>query len=205
MAAAPRAPRVGVLGGTFDPVHLGHLIVAAELRHRLVLDRVIVAPAGRPPHKSAREVSDDAHRLAMLRLALAERPAFEVSAADMERDGPSYTADLLALLREELAPERFFFLMGNDSLRDLPTWHQPARIAELAELGVAARPGVLIDLEAIERAVPAVRGRVHLVPTPLIEIASRDIRRRVQQGEPITFQVPLAVERYIREHGLYRS
>lgn len=203
-STANRSPRIGIFGGTFDPVHIGHLIAATELRHRLALDRLIFAPAGRPPHKSARDVSDDRHRLAMLRLALHDLPRFEVTAIDIERDGPSYTADLLALLKAELAPDRFFFLMGNDSLRDLPTWHRPDRIAELAELGVAARPGAPIDLASIIRALPAARGRVHLVPTPLIGIASSDVRRRVQHGEPITFQVPPSVEAYIDQEGLYR-
>lgn len=203
-SAVTRGQRVGIFGGTFDPVHIGHLIAATELRHRLELDRLIFAPAGRPPHKSAQEVSDDQHRLAMLRLALEHVPGFEVTAIDIERDGPSYTADLLALLRSELSPDRFFFLMGNDSLRDLPTWHQPDRIAELAELGVAARPGAPIALDAIVRALPAAGGRVHLVPTPLIGIASSEVRRRVKHGEPITFLVPSSVESYIEQHGLYR-
>ena len=200
-----RPARIGVFGGTFDPVHLGHLIVATELRHALALDRILFVPAGRPPHKPDLEISDDAHRLAMLRLALDGDPAFAISTVDVDRGGLSYTSELLAILRRELNPVDLVFLMGEDSLRDLPTWHEPGRIAALAELGVALRPGVAVDLEAVLRAVPEARGRVHLVPTPLIDIASRDLRRRVATGAPIRYQVPAAVEAYIREHGLYRG
>jgi nicotinate-nucleotide adenylyltransferase len=197
--------RVGVFGGTFDPVHVGHLIVATELRHTLALDRVLWVPAGRPPHKTAQEISDDAHRLAMLRLALQDDPAFEISTLDVDRRGLSYTADTLAILARDLAPATLVFLMGEDSLRDLPTWHQPGRIAALAELGVALRPGVNADVEAVTAAVPEARGRVRLVPVPLIGVSSSDIRLRVATGAPISYQVPQSVERYIVANALYRS
>ena len=201
----PRLPAIGLFGGTFDPVHLGHLIVATELRHALGLDRLLFVPAGRPPHKSGQEVADDEHRLTMLRLALAGTPDLEVSTADLDQGSPSYTADLLVRLGAELGPARLVFLIGNDSLRDLPNWREPRRIAALAELGVAARLGAPVDLAAVLAAVPEARGRVHLVETPLIGISSREIRRRVAAGAPIRFQVPAAVEGYIREHGLYRA
>lgn len=199
-----RLPRVGVFGGTFDPVHLGHLIVAVEIRHRLALDRLLFVPAGRPPHKAGLAISSDADRLAMLRLALADDPALELSTIDLDRSRPSFTVDLLAGLRRDLAPARLVFVMGEDSLRDLPRWHEPGRIAELAELAVALRPGAGVDLDAVYRAVPEARGRVHLVATPLIGISSTDLRRRVRSGEPIRHQVPAAVEAYIRDRGLYR-
>ena len=203
MAAEPQ--RVGVFGGTFDPVHLGHLIVAAEMRHALDLDRVLFVPAARPPHKATRPIGDDAHRLAMLGLALADNPAFEISTVELDRPGLSYTSDTLAALSTTLAPASLAFLMGEDSLRDLPTWHEPDRIASLAILAVATRPGVVVDLDAVVRAVPAARDRVRLVPIPLIGIAATDIRRRVAAGEPIRYQVPARVEDYIRRHRLYRS
>ena len=205
MRGAVRLARIGVFGGTFDPPHLGHLIVAAELGHALELDRVLFVPAGRPPHKTAAEVSNDDERLAMVRLAIAGNPAFAVSTADVDRSGLSFTSDLLARLSAELAPASLVFLMGEDSLRDLPTWHEPRRIAALAELGVAARPGVEVDTEAIYRAVPEARRRTRLVPTPAIGISSRDLRYRVAVGLPITYQVPAEVERYIRDQSLYRQ
>ncbi len=205
MGATREEPtRIGVYGGTFDPVHLGHLILASELRHALALDRVLFVPAGRPPHKTGQAIGDETHRLTMLRLALADNPAFALSTVDLDRAGTSYTADLLHVLSGTLAPAKLFFLMGEDSLRDLPTWHQPTHIAALAELGVARRPGVDVDLEAVLREVPSARGRVHLVPMPPIGIASHDLRRRVRAGEPIRYLVPEEVEAYIAEHGLYR-
>ena len=196
--------RIGVFGGTFDPVHIGHLIVATELRFALALDRVLFVPAGRPPHKTGQEVSPDEHRLAMLELALADAPGFEISRVDIDRVGPSYTVDTLAILRQELDSAALVFLMGEDSLRDLPTWRDPNGIAKLAELGVARRPAVAYDLGEVLRAVPAARGRIHLVEVPEIGIAASDLRRRVASGHPISYQVPRTVESYIYEHGLFQ-
>lgn len=197
--------RVGVFGGTFDPVHVGHLIVATELRFALRLDCVLFVPAGRPPHKTSQEISDNEHRLAMLQLALGDSPWFAISLVDMQRPGPSYTADTLAILRRELEPAELVFLMGSDSLRDLPTWHEPHRIVAQAEIGVARRPGIEVDLEQIYAYIPNARGRIHLVDVPLIGISSTDLRERVRTGRPISYQVPLPVEHYIAEHGLYRD
>lgn len=196
--------RIGIFGGTFDPVHLGHLVVAADLAHALRLDRLVFMPAGRPPHKDANLVGDDDHRLDMLRLALADNPSFEISTVDLERDGPSYTADLLDLLAEREPDATLVFLMGEDSLRDLPTWHDPERILRRAEIGVALRPGVGVDLAELHQRLPATRDRVTVVPTPLIGISSTDIRRRVAAGEPVRYQVPDAVLAYILRNGLYR-
>ena len=197
--------RVGVFGGTFDPVHVGHLIVATELRFALALDCVLFVPAGRPPHKTRQEISDNEHRLAMLQLAIDDSPWFAISLVDMQRAGPSYTADTLAILRHELDPVELIFLMGSDSLRDLPTWHEPERIVAQAELGVAQRPGIALDLEQIYASIPNARGRIHLVEVPLIGISSTDIRERVRSGRPIRYQVPLPVEEYIFQHGLYQE
>ncbi|MFM9106715.1 MAG: nicotinate-nucleotide adenylyltransferase [Chloroflexota bacterium] len=197
-------PRVGVFGGTFDPVHLGHLVSAADLQAALGLDAVLFVPAGTPPHKSGIAISEDRHRLAMLHLATAGNPAFRVDATDIERGGLSYTVDLLALLANCLAPADLWFLMGEDSLRDLPTWRSPERIAQMARLGVARRPGIDADLDRVEAALPGTRGRIDLVDTPLIGISATDLRARVAAGRTISYQVPAAVERYILDHGLYR-
>jgi nicotinate-nucleotide adenylyltransferase len=199
-----RLPRIGIFGGTFDPPHIGHLIIATEFRYALSLDRLLFAPAGRPPHKEGQIVSDDEHRVAMLHLALADAPEFEVSTVDLDRDGPSYTADTLGLLRNQLGPAELVFLMGEDSLRDLPTWHEPNLVATQAELGVARRPGVVVDTTAILSAAPAAKDRIRIVEVPEIDVSSRDLRRRVAHGLPIRFQVPRAVEVYIRRHGLYQ-
>jgi len=195
--------RIGVLGGTFDPVHNGHLYIANALRAALDLERVVWVPAGRPPHKTGQIVSSDRDRLAMLDIALAGSATDQIDTIDTERAGPSYTADTLEILAERFAPARLFFLMGEDSLRDLPAWHDPERLLRAAELAVAARPGVDADLEAVARRVPTVKERVHLVPTEEIAISSSEIRRRVAEHQSIQGLVPAAVEAYIRDHDLY--
>jgi nicotinate-nucleotide adenylyltransferase len=195
--------RIGVLGGTFDPVHLGHLVIACEMQFELDLDLVLWVPAGDPPHKPDQVITPASHRVRMLELALADREGFVIDRTDLERAGPSYTADTVARIQANHPEDRMFFLMGADSLRDLHTWREPERILAVAELGVARRPDVEIDLEdAIER-LPAILDRVTIVNVPLIGISSRDLRRRVAHGEPIAYQVPPDVERYIREHHLY--
>ncbi len=198
-------PRIGAFGGTFDPIHIGHLIVAAELQYALKLDRVLFLPAGDPPHKTEQRISPAIHRLAMLRLAVANQESFEVSTLDLSGSGPSYTVDLLTRLQEALGTVSLVFLMGEDSLRDLPTWHQPGRIVTLAEIGVARRPGIEVNMESLIAAVPEASGRVHLVPIPELGVSSRDIRRRVAAGAPIAFQVPQTVESYIEHEALYRN
>lgn len=203
MSQPRRGQRVGVLGGTFDPIHTGHLIIASEFHHALGLDRLLFVPAGVPPHKRGLDITDDADRLAMLRLALADNPDFEIDTIDIDRGGVSYTSDLLAVLRDRHPGASLFFLMGEDSLRDLPTWHEPEAICRLAELGVAARFGVELDVSDVVEALPACAGRIRVVSSPEIAISSTDIRHRVATGQPIRYQVPLPVEEYIREHRLF--
>jgi nicotinate-nucleotide adenylyltransferase len=197
--------RIGILGGTFDPVHNGHLHVANSLRDALDLDRIVWVPAGRPPHKGGQIVSDDRDRLAMLELAIAGSPRDEISRVDLDRAGPSYTADMLELLHEQLAPARLVFLMGEDSLRDFPNWRDPERILRVAELAVAERPGIETDLTSLMRAIPALQGRVWLIPTEEVAISSSEIRNRVRTGFPIHGLVPPAVAEYIAAHRLYRG
>jgi nicotinate-nucleotide adenylyltransferase len=195
--------RIGILGGTFDPVHNGHLYIANALRAALDLERVVWVPAGRPPHKTGQIVSSDHDRLTMLKLALGGSALDQIDTIDIERSGPSYTADTLEILAGRFAPARLFFLMGEDSLRDLPTWHDPERLLQVAELAVASRPGVDADLESVARRVPMVQGRVHLIPTKAIAISSSEIRRRIGAHQSIQELVPAAVDAYIRDHGLY--
>lgn len=196
--------RLGVLGGSFDPVHIGHLIIGEILRHELRLDRVLLLPAGRPPHKPEQELAADHHRVEMLQLAVCGAPGFEISMLDLDRPGSSYTATTLEMLRAELSPEtELFFLMGQDSLRDFPKWRAPDRIAQLATLGVALRPDVDVNINDIVQAVPETAGRIHLVSVPLIGVSSRDVRTRIRLGKPFRFQVPNNVANYIVSHGLY--
>lgn len=197
--------RLGIFGGTFDPIHAGHLIIAEELRYRLSLERILFLPAARPPHKTDLQISPDHDRALMLEMGIAGNTNFAVSYGDLERAGLSYTADSLGILRQQYADHVIYFLMGQDSLRDLPNWHDPNRIARQALLGVALRPGVEVDLDRIVHQVPDAAGRIELVDVPLIQIASRTIRQRVREGRPIRYQVPREVEEYIVRHGLYRD
>ncbi|MBA2518306.1 MAG: nicotinate (nicotinamide) nucleotide adenylyltransferase [Chloroflexia bacterium] len=205
MAPPGDSRRLGILGGTFDPVHLGHLIIATELAEALGLDKVLFVPAGRPPHKADLVVSPDRDRLAMLRLALSGNPAFAVSTIELDRPGPSYTADLLATLSQQIPDAHLIFLMGEDSLRDLPTWRDPAAIVQAAELGVAMRPDSTADLEAIYHSLPEARGRIHIVPTTLIGISSSQLRFRARTGRSVRYQVPELVESYMQVNGLYQD
>jgi nicotinate-nucleotide adenylyltransferase len=196
--------RLGILGGTFDPIHHGHLVAASEALHQLHLDRVLFVPAGVPPHKPSQPISAAHHRLQMLELAIAGRPRFEISHVDLDRPGPCYTVDTLQLLRVDWGPEpTFFFIEGADSLAEMVTWYQPQRLLELCELAVVGRPGIEIDLPQLEKELPGLASRLHHVHMPLLEISSSDLRARFRGGRPISYLVPAAVETYILDHRLY--
>lgn len=197
--------RLGVLGGTFDPPHIGHLILAEEARLALGLDQVLFVPAGAPWRKAGQELSPWEHRLAMVRLALADNPHFAVSTLEIERHGPSYTAETLAALQEELpAASELFFIMGQDSLADLPNWRQPQRIISLARLAVAARSGGEgTQADALEKEVPGIADRLVWLDMPRIDISATAVRDRVRRRLSIRYWVPPLVEEYIREHKLY--
>ena len=197
--------RLGVLGGTFDPPHVGHLILAEEARTRLQLEKVLFVPAGDPWRKAGQEITPIDHRLAMVRLMLASDPYFELCTLEVERAGPSYTVDTLEALHERHGPGlELYFIVGEDALRDLPHWKDPARILSLAWLAVAPRLGgsesAVVDLEA---AVPGFAERIVPLPMPAIDISSTALRERARAGLSLRHLVPLAVEEYIRRHGLY--
>jgi len=198
--------RLGILGGTFDPVHYGHLLLAETAREQCRLDQVWFLPASIPPHKQGHELSSVEQRMEMLELAVAGSPAMAVSRLEADRGGVTYTVDTLAALKAE-APEReLLFLMGADSLADLPNWREPARICQLAILAVVRRPGQGVDYSRLADFVPAERleqFRQHQVEMPLIELSSHDIRERVGRRQSIRYRTPRAVEKYIESQGLY--
>lgn len=197
--------RIGIFGGTFDPPHLGHLILASEACAQLQLNRLLWVLTPFPPHKRNQSVTPLEHRRAMLELALADEPAFELSLVEMNRPGPHYTVDTLHLIAEEHPGADLVLLIGGDSLRDLPGWHRPRElVAACHEIGVMRRPGALTDLDALEASLPGIRSKVRFVEAPLLEIASREIRRRIAQGLPFRYYLPLAVYQYIVEHQLYK-
>jgi nicotinate-nucleotide adenylyltransferase len=202
MAAVIR--RLGILGGTFDPIHHGHLVAAQEAYHQLALDLVLWLPAGAPPHKIKQPVASAAHRLRMIELAIAARPHFALSRLDMDRPGPSYTVETLELLRAEWGPApAFFFIEGADSLADIATWYRPERLLALCELAVVGRPGAAFDLPSLEERLPGLSARLHWVDMPHLEISSSDLRARLRAGRPISFLLPATVEAYIQEQQLY--
>ena len=198
--------RVGVLGGTFDPIHIGHLVAAEEARVCLDLEKVAFVPANLPPHKLHMSVTATEHRLKMVQLAIADNPCFVLSRVDVDRFGPSFTVDTIELLRDEYGPNgELYFIMGADSLADLLTWHRPERLIRLCRIVALARPGYRADLEELDRLLPGTMARVQLLEMPLLEISSSDLQRRVQMGLSIRYLVPPAVEAYIRQHGLYQD
>ena len=198
--------RLGVLGGTFDPVHRGHLALAAAARDELGLGEVLFVPAGQPWRKAGRSIGSEEHRLAMLRRALEGEDAFRVATLELERDGPSYTADTLEALQAARPDDELVFILGEDALADLPNWVRPERILELARLAVARRSDMASRaVEEAERRLPGLAKRVVWLKMPLVEVSATEIRERVRRGQPIDEMVPPAVEAYIREHGLYRT
>jgi nicotinate-nucleotide adenylyltransferase len=196
--------RLGLFGGTFDPIHLGHLILAEQCRESCGLDRVWLIVAGSPPHKPGGRTAVG-HRLEMARIAVAGHPAFAVSDIEATRPGPHYSVETLESIRRDHPGDELFFLIGADSLADLPSWREPVRIAQLATIVVVNRPG----LEEVDPArLPDFGPGSHplaWVSIPPVGIASSDLRRRLAEGRSIRYMVPRGVEAYIDAHGLYRD
>jgi len=200
--------RIGIMGGTFDPVHTGHLIIAQEVAWRLGLDQVLFMPAAHPPHKQHQQVTSERCRLEMVRLATEDNPLFEVETLELERGGLSYTANTLETLCERLGqpPQTLiYFIIGADAAADLLSWYRPERVLELTRLAVVDRPGYHLPLDKLQAGLPNVdlNERILQVEVPLIEIAANGIRTRVQQGAPIKYLVPPVIEEYIRREKLY--
>jgi nicotinate-nucleotide adenylyltransferase len=195
---------VGILGGTFDPVHSGHLIIAQEVALELGLELVYFIPVGQPPLKQG-TVTPAAHRLEMLRLALAGNDSFHLSTLEVERPGPSYTVDTLRELRRAEARE-VFVILGWDAVADLPRWSRPQELITLCRIAAVPRPGAPEpDVDSLEKILPGFKERLRLLSGPIIGISASEIRRRVARGLPVRHLLPPAVERYIQDNGLYRD
>lgn len=195
--------RIGILGGTFDPIHHGHLIMAENAAEDLGLSSVLFAPAGTPPHKQHDAVTPATDRVAMVDLAIADRPGFDLSRIDMDGVAVSYTWMLLERLRDALPNDELWFILGGDSLHDFPRWENPDRILNVSRLAVIDRPGYVL---ADESSLPDfVARRVDRVEAPLCDVSSTDIRERVQEGRSIRYLVPEPVRSYILQRDLYRD
>jgi len=201
--------KIGVLGGTFDPIHLGHLIVAEDIRQKLGLGEVLFVPAGRPwlKLKEEKPISAAEHRLAVVRLAVASNPYFKVSTLELDRPGLSYSIDTVLELKAKLsAGAEIYFIVGPDALAELPRWKDPGRLVEICQVVGIGRPGYAqADLNILESSIPGVSQRIMLMDVPQIDISATEIRRRVAQRLSIRYLVPEAVEKYIAEHRLYMS
>jgi len=197
--------RIGMFGGTFDPPHLGHLILAGEAVQQLGLGRLLWVLTPTPPHKRDQPITAIENRLAMLKLAIANNPAFEVSRLELDREGPHYTIDTLRLLAAEERGADIVLLLGGDSLRDLPKWRQSQELPGACSLiGVMRRPGHAVQLSALERELPGIRSKVRFMDAPPIEIASSEVRERVARQIHFRYYVPPAVYDYIEQNNLYR-
>jgi nicotinate-nucleotide adenylyltransferase len=209
--ASARVPgSIGIMGGTFDPIHLGHLAAAEEAREALGLERILFVPAGRPPHKPERPVTPAQHRLAMVERAIAGNAAFELSRVEVDREGPSYTADTVELLA---AAERgdgddpdLTLILSVESFHGLPTWHEPRRILQLCRLAVVPRGGFQTPERAwLAEQFRGVPVRVAFLDAPRLRLSGSEIRQRVAAGRSIRYLVPDAVIDYIGDHGLYTA
>lgn len=196
--------RIGLFGGTFDPPHLGHLILASEAQDQLELTRLLWTLTPEPPHKQDHPVTSVEHRLAMVNLAIEDNPFFELSRVELDRPGPHYTLDTVKIVAEQNPDAEVVPIIGGDSLHDLPTWHRPKELLYACHwVGVMRRPGESANLEELERELPGISSKVHYVDAPLLEIASREIRNRVATGRPFRYYLPPPVYEYIEQHHLY--
>jgi nicotinate-nucleotide adenylyltransferase len=198
--------RIGLFGGTFDPPHLAHLLLASEAAYQLELSRVLWALTPNPPHKHDQTITPLEHRLEMLKLTISGDPLFELSRLELDRPSPHYSVDTIRLLTVQEPDVDIILLIGGDSLHDLPTWRFPLDlIAAVHQIGVMRRPGDSVDLPALEAKLPGISGKVRFVDALLQDISSTEIRRRAANGEPFRYYVPPSVYQYIIQHKLYQN
>jgi len=197
--------KTGVMGGTFDPIHNGHLAVAREVMSRLCLERILFIPAGRPPLKGGGPVASSEERVSMVRLAIAQEPGYQLSRVEIDRPGPSYSVDTISGLKHLLRYE-IYFVMGWDNLAELHRWKEPGRLAETCRIVAVPRPGCdRPDLDAMETFIPGLKDNVIILESPRVDISASDSRKRISEGSTIDHLVPETVADYIRRSGLYGS
>jgi nicotinate-nucleotide adenylyltransferase len=190
----------GIMGGTFDPIHYGHLVTAEEVRDYFDLEEVVFVPSARPPHKIGQEISDPEHRYLMVVLATVTNPYFRVSRVEIERPGPSYSIDTVWYFKKIWGEDtEIFFITGADAFAQISNWNNPAELLSLCTFVAASRPGYRLRLEG------SLQGKIEVIEVSALAISSSEIRRRVKRGESIKYLLPEAVENYIYKHGLYRT
>lgn len=197
--------KLGLFGGTFDPPHLGHLILAVEAQYQLALDRVLWVLTPEPPHKSEQLISPWQTRMRLLEAAIVSNPGFAISRVEIDRPPPHYAFETVRIMKQEYPNAELVYLMGGDELRDLPTWKQPADfISAIDAIGVMRRPADAVDLLALERRFPGVAQKIWFLAAPLIEISASEIRRRIGAGQPVRYFLPTLVYELILEQKLYQ-
>jgi nicotinate-nucleotide adenylyltransferase len=195
---------IGVLGGTFDPPHIGHLILADEAISALDLDLIFWVLTPDPPHKQSQNITPLGFRLRMVQETIKRSPAFQISNADIDRPAPHYSVGTMEWLREHYPDVKFFYLMGSDSLKNLPSWQAPQRFVDLcAGLGVMERDRLRPDLERMELEIPGIKDKTRYFDTPMVEVSGKDIRRRVREGRPYRYLVPHGVAEIIKRYDIY--
>jgi len=198
--------RLGIFGGTFDPPHIGHLILAAEARDQLDLDCTIWVLTPDPPHKKGQEVTSIAHRLSMVELSIGDDDTFSLSHVDIDRPGPHYMVDTVRLLRQKYPDQELIYLMGGDSLHNLPEWHHANEFMDALDgIGVMRRPGDEIDLSELVEVLPGLVGKVNFVTAPLLEISAQQIRHRAGECRAFRYYLLPKVYQYIQTHHLYQT
>lgn len=199
--------RLGIMGGTFDPIHYGHLVAAEMARSEFNLSKVLFIPSGKPPHKDRRDISAADLRFEMIELAIQDNPAFDISALELERKGPSYTVDTLRVLRRTWPEHELYFITGTDALREIFSWREAEEILMMTEFIGAARPGFDASdfLLQVQQEHPETQGRIHYLEVPALAISSTDIRARVKRGQPIRYLLPEPVRHFIQQYGLYTT
>lgn len=196
--------RIGIFGGTFDPPHIAHSILAAEAYDKLNLDLVLWVLTPDPPHKQEQPITGLAHRLKMVEIVVKHDPGFELSRVDIERRGPHFAVDTVQCIRQDHADAELYYIMGDDSLRDLPTWGRPDEFVRLCDaLGVMRRPDVELNLEEIEASIGSLKGKVKYIDAPLFEISASNIRDRIVHQRTFKYYLLNGVYEYILEHQLY--
>ena len=199
--------RLGIMGGTFDPIHYGHLVAAEMARSKFNLSKVLFIPSGTPPHKDRSDISAAGLRFEMIERAIQDNPAFDISALELERKGPSYTVDTLRVLRRTWPEHELYFITGTDALREIFSWREAKEILMMTEFIGAARPGFDASdfLLQVHQEHPETQGRIHYLEVPALAISSTDIRARVKRGQPIRYLLPEPVRHFIQQYGLYTA
>ncbi len=199
--------RLGIMGGTFDPIHYGHLVAAEMARAEFKLDKVLFIPTGTPPHKKRRDISAGKLRYEMVKCAIQDNSAFDISALEIEREGPSYTVETLRVLRRKWPNHELYFITGSDALLEIFSWREAEEIFNLIQFIGAARPGFDASdfLLKVQQEHPETQGKIHYLEVPALAISSTDIRARVQRGEPIRYLLPESVRLFLEQRGLYKG